>query len=119
MGIININGINIHAFHGCMKEEEVIGGHYVVDIKIETDFEEAATNDDLTKTVDYVKVNEIVRREMAIRSKLIETVGKRIIDSLMIEIPLIESATVIVTKSNPPVKGGIENVSVEFKRTRK
>jgi dihydroneopterin aldolase len=67
MGTININGIKIYAYHGCLEEEAIIGGNYIVDVKVETDFEEAAAKDDLTKTVDYVKVNEIVRREMGIR----------------------------------------------------
>ena len=116
MGTININGIKVYAYHGCMEEEAVIGGNYIVDVKVETDFEEAALKDDLTKTVDYVKVNEIVRREMAIRSKLIEAVGKRIIDGLINEIPRIQSVEVMLTKINPPVKGGVEKVSVVLKR---
>jgi len=112
MGTINIHGIEVYAYHGCMEEEAIIGGHYTVDVKIETDFEEAALNDDITKTVDYVQVNAIVRREMAIRSKLIEAVGKRIIDALVKEIARIKLVEVTLTKINPPVKGGIENVSV-------
>jgi dihydroneopterin aldolase len=112
MGTINIHGIEIYAFHGCMEEEAIIGGHYIVNVKIETDFEEAAIKDDLSKTVDYVQVNAIVRREMAIRSKLIEAVGKRIIDALKKEITRINLIEVTLTKINPPVKGGIEKVSV-------
>jgi dihydroneopterin aldolase len=118
MGIINIHGIEIYAYHGCMEEEAIIGGHYVVDVKIETDFEEAALKDDLNKTVDYVHVNEIVRREMAVRSKLIEHAGKRIADALIKEIPRIHKMEMKLTKINPPVKGGIEKVSVEIKRER-
>jgi 7,8-dihydroneopterin aldolase/epimerase/oxygenase len=119
MGIINVNGIKHYAYHGCMEEEAVIGGNYIVDVKIETDFEEAAVTDDLTKTVDYVQVNDIIKREMAIRSKLIEAVGKRIIDALMNEVPRIQSVEVILTKLNPPVKGGVEKVSVVLKRETK
>ena len=75
---VEINGIKLYAFHGCLPEEEKIGGHYRVDVYLETDFSEAASNDDLSKTVDYVVVNKIVQEEMAIRSKLIEHVGQRI-----------------------------------------
>src|SRR3954463_10550619 len=119
MGTINVNGIEIYAYHGCLEEEGVIGGHYIVDVKIETDFEEAAATDDLTKTVDYVQVNAIVRREMAIRSKLIEPAGQRIADALIMEIPLIHQLEMTLTKINPPVKGGIDNVSVVMNRARK
>ena len=34
MGIININGIKVYAYHGCMEEEAIIGGNYIVDVKI-------------------------------------------------------------------------------------
>ena len=119
MGTINVNGIKVYAYHGCLEEEAVIGGHYIVDVKIETDFEKAALTDDLSKTVDYVQVNDVVRREMAIRSKLIEHVGKRIADALILEIPLIHRLEMILTKINPPVKGGIDNVSVMMIRERK
>ncbi len=101
-----------------MEEEAIIGGNYVVDVIIETDFEEAALKDDLNKTVDYVQVNEIVRREMAVRSKLIEAVGKRISDALMKEIPSIKLLETKLTKINPPVKGGVENVSVIIRDER-
>ena len=43
---------------------------------------------------------------MSLRSKPIETVGKRIIDALMNEIVRIQGVEVILTKLNPPVKGG-------------
>jgi dihydroneopterin aldolase len=83
---IEVNGIKIYAFHGCLPEEEKIGGHYTVDVMLNTDFTLAALNDDLDKTIDYVDVNRIVCEEMAIRSKLIEHVGQRILDRFKKEI---------------------------------
>jgi dihydroneopterin aldolase len=76
---IEVNGIKIYAYHGCLPEEEKIGGHYSVDVMLNTNFSVAAEEDDLLKTVDYLKVNKIVVEEMAVRSKLIESVGQRII----------------------------------------
>ena len=55
-----VEGIKVYAYHGCMEEEARLGGNYVVDVAIETDFTEAAITDDLTKTVDYVAVCSIV-----------------------------------------------------------
>ena len=42
MNRIEVNGIRLYAYHGCLKEEGVIGGHYVVDVTIDTDFSVAA-----------------------------------------------------------------------------
>ena len=82
MGIIKVNNIKLYAFHGCLDEEAKIGNEYVTDVVLYTNFIKAAKKDDLTKTIDYVLVNKIVEQEMAKRSKLIETVGYRIIKRL-------------------------------------
>jgi len=76
---IHVRGIRCYAYHGCMEEEARIGGHYTVDVAIDTDFSKAAASDELIDTVDYCAVQQIVEEEMAIRSKLIEHVGQRIV----------------------------------------
>ena len=82
---------------------------------METDFEKAALTDDLSETIDYVQVYEIVKTAMAIPSKLIEHVGHRIIDKLKAEIKSIEEVEVKVTKLHPPMNGEVESVSVVIK----
>lgn len=114
MGIIRLNNIRVHANHGCWPEEEKIGGEYRVDVEIHTDFLDAAIGDNLQATVDYVVVKEIVYREMAIRSKLIETVAFRIRESLLNELINVSGARVVVTKMNAPMGGQVESVSVEI-----
>ena len=47
-----MNNIRLYAFHGCLEEEALIGGNYIVDIKIYTDYSKAAKNDELSSTVD-------------------------------------------------------------------
>ncbi|MFN0033355.1 MAG: dihydroneopterin aldolase, partial [Flavobacteriales bacterium] len=68
MSNIKLNNIRIHANHGCWPEEEIIGGDYVVDVSLDLDFSEAAKTDDLSKTIDYVRVSEIAHEQMAIRA---------------------------------------------------
>ena len=110
--IIEVNGIKLYAYHGCLKEEGLIGGHYVVDVRVETDFALAAELDDLSQTVDYVDVNRIVSEEMAIRSKLIEHVGKRILDRIKSEVKSIQSLSVKIVKISPPINGDVDNVAI-------
>lgn len=109
---IEVNGIKIYAFHGCLPEEGKIGGHYSVDVMLNTNFSEAAQTDNLKKTIDYVEVNKIVREEMMVRSKLIEHVGQRIYDRLIKEIENIESVRIKVTKICPPINGDVDNVAI-------
>jgi dihydroneopterin aldolase len=110
--IVEVNGIKLYAFHGCLPEEEKIGGNYIVDVYLETDFSEAAANDDLSKTVDYVVVNEIVKQEMAIRSKLIEHVGQRIYIQIKKTVKNIDFLRVKVIKVCPPINGDVNNVAI-------
>lgn len=109
---IEVNGIKLYAFHGCLPEEEKIGGHYSVDVMLNTNFSEAAINDDLKNTIDYVDINRIVCEEMAIRSKLIEHVGQRIINRIKTEIQNIHFIRIKVIKICPPINGDVDNVAI-------
>jgi dihydroneopterin aldolase len=109
---IEVNGIKLYAFHGCLEEEARIGGHYLVDVTISTDFSLAAESDDLSKTVDYVAVNAIVKDEMAIRSKLIEHVGQRIFSRIKNELNGVSELSVKITKISPPINGDVDSVAI-------
>jgi|ERR1035437_2575503 dihydroneopterin aldolase len=111
---IAVEGIKLYAYHGCLEEEAQIGGNYIVDVYIETDFSEAAKTDNLTKTIDYCAVYEIVKKEMTVRSKLIEQVVQRIHHHIMQKFPSIKTAKVRLTKLNPPMNGNVEKVYVEI-----
>lgn len=112
MGIIRLNNIRVYAFHGCMEEEGRIGSDYLVNLELHTDLSKAAREDDLSSTIDYVIVNRIVQAEMAIRSKLIETVAKRIAQKLKDKFPLLKGGNVEVVKLSPPMGGHVDSVSV-------
>jgi dihydroneopterin aldolase len=111
---INIEGIKLYAFHGCLEEEAKIGANYIVDVYITTDFTKAATTDDLKETIDYCTIYEISKKQMAVRSKLIEQVCKRIFDEVASEFKSLTSLRVKVTKLNPPMNGNVEKVCVEM-----
>ena len=114
MNIIAVEGIKLYGYHGCLPEEGLIGGHYIVDVYMKTDFSEAAKTDDLNKTIDYCAVYEIAKAEMAIRSKLIEQVAQRIYARITKEFAMVKTARVRVTKLNPPMNGNVEKVYVEI-----
>ena len=73
MGLISVQDIRLYSYHGCLEQETLIGSDYIVNIDIETDLSLSAISDDLSKTIDYVEVNKVVKQEMAIPSKLLET----------------------------------------------
>lgn len=108
MGVIEVNGIRVFAYHGCLAEEACIGGYYVVDVRVEGDFSMAEDTDELGATVDYGRVTSIVREQMAIRSKLIEHVAARILGVLRATwLPELRWRVRLV-KLRPPIHGDVE-----------
>ena len=119
MGLIQVNNIRLFTNHGCLDEEAKIGSEYKVDLIVKADLEKSAKTDLLEDTVDYVHLNNIVKEEMAIRSKLLEHVAKRILKRIFSELPLVENAEVKVSKINPPIGGNVEEVVIILKENRK
>ncbi|HQV00511.1 MAG: dihydroneopterin aldolase [Bacteroidia bacterium] len=109
---LHITDIDCYAYHGCLKEEAAIGGHFSVSLTLTYDFTEAAQTDNLTQAIDYVLVHAEVRKQMAIRANLIEHVATRIKQSMQKLFPQCQNITVAVTKYNPPVNGHINKVTV-------
>lgn len=113
---INIEGIKLYAYHGCLEEEGRIGGEYIVDVHMQIDFLQAAIYDDLLLTIDYCAVFNVCKEEMAIRSKLIEHVGKRIFDKLEVIFPQLLHLKVVVHKLLPPMNGLVDKVSIAIEK---
>lgn len=118
MGTIKLQNIRTFSFHGCLEEEAKIGSDYRVDLEIKTDLRKSSMTDDLKDTVDYVFLNKIVVEEMAIRSKLLEHVGHRIVTKIFSEIPSVSRIVLAVSKLNPPIGGDVEAVTIELEEYR-
>lgn len=118
LGTIKVKNIRVYAYHGCLLEEGKIGSDYRVDLSVKANLKKSAKTDELEDTVDYVHLNRIIKEEMAIRTKLLETVADKILDRILFEISLVSSVKVKVSKLNPPIGGNVEMVSIVMKRGR-
>ena len=114
LGKIELKGMKFHAFHGCLKEEQLNGNDFLVDIEFQYDFEQAAREDDLSKAVDYGRVYQIVAAQMEIRSDLLENIVWRIRQAVTEAFPQISALHVKVLKPNPPVGGSVSYSSAEL-----
>lgn len=119
MGVIHLKNIRSYSYHGCLREEAAIGSDYVVNLKIWTNLTPSSISDELNDTVDYVLLNRIVKEEMAIRSKLLEHVSKRIINRIFKEAITVKKIKISVAKINPPIGGDVAEVSIILKEERK
>lgn len=116
MGIIEIESMEFYAYHGCFAEEKVVGNKFIVDLTLEADCAKASETDNLQDAVNYQHAYNIVKREVAVPSNLLEHVCRRILDGLYAEMTGIGRATVRVRKMNPPMGGQMRSVSVTLSR---
>jgi 7,8-dihydroneopterin aldolase/epimerase/oxygenase len=110
--IIELEGMEFYAFHGYFEVEKIAGTHFLVNLKIEIGNNKAGYTDRLEDTLDYQKVYQIVKEEMAIPSNLLEHVSHRIIHRIKQTFPEASGVTVKVSKINPPLGGPLGKVSV-------
>ena len=95
------------AHHGCFDEERTIGNYFIVDFAAQTDMKAASESDALEDALNYQLIYDIVKEEMAVPSHLLEHVAGRILKHFRREFPEVTSATVSISKLNPPLGGEV------------
>ena len=116
-GIIELEEMEFYAYHGCFREENVVGNRFIVNIAIKTDMTLPMKSDKINDALNYVKVYQLVRHEMQQTSNLLENVTARIVDSLFRNFPQIKWTRVKVSKMNPPMGGQMKKVSVTLEKS--
>ena len=104
-GIIELEGMEFKAYHGCLEQEKVRGNVFTVDFSGELDLSAAAESDNLADTLNYGEIYDIVADEMSIPSELLENVAGRIVKAIEAKFPKLISFSVRVSKKRPPVEG--------------
>lgn len=109
---ILLENIILHANHGFYEQENRIGNTFIIDLKVNVNNKKSLYTDDLSHTVSYADLYEIIKKEMTIPSKLLEHVAGRIIKKIREKHPSIKTIEIKLAKQNPPLGGNIEKASV-------
>ena len=118
MGKIKLKNIRCYSFHGCLKEEAKIGSDYLVNLTVKANLRKGSGSDNLKDTVDYVLLNKIVKEQMSKPSKLLESVAKRILDTVFVKDNRVVFCSVEIAKICPPINGDVQSVSVKLAQKR-
>ena len=102
------------AYHGCYREEQLVGTKFIVDLYIEVDLSKSEKSDNLSDTINYQDVYYLIKKEMEIKSYLLEHIGRRILNSVKKHFPEIIKVKIKVSKMNPQLGGKIKNVSISL-----
>ena len=113
---ISLNNIRLHAFHGVLPQERIVGGDYILNVGLEVaDNSAALVQDKLEGTVDYAAAYEAIKEEMMHPSQLLENVCYRIARRLLADFSMLRSVNVSITKLSPPIAGAaIDGATVEI-----
>lgn len=120
MDKMTLTRMEYYGYHGVFEEERKLGQRFYIDLELKLDLQEAGVNDDLTRTVNYAEVHELVKKIVEGRSfKLIEALAECIASEILDTYTVIDELTVKVTKPHPPFDIHFQGVTVELLRSRK
>lgn len=108
MSRVELINMEFFAYHGCFKEEQIIGNNFLVSFWADTDSDKAVISDNIDDALNYQEVYNLIKNEMEIPSKLMESVAKRILNRVKEAFPQIVDAQVSISKLNPPIGGRVE-----------
>jgi dihydroneopterin aldolase len=118
MDKIKLENIVFYAHHGYYEAERVLGQRFELDIEVECDLKQAAKTDDLKKAIDYRHIYSIAKNTFEnYKFKLLETVAEKITYEIL-RAENVLSVTIRVRKPHVPLKGFLDHVEIEVRRTR-
>ena len=117
MGLIKVEGIKLYAYHGHLPEEAILGGHFLINVYVNAETTLVEKSDELEDTVDYVKIIDIVKEQMLIRSNMIEHPAARIADNILLLKHVID-VKVEVEKLNVPINTNVSKISATIEREK-
>lgn len=110
---VSLEGVRFFAYHGFYPEEQVIGTEFIIDV--DTEMEVYGSGDDeISNTVNYERLNQIITKEMETPRKLLETVAYGILDQIRHEFLAVKLIRVAIRKMHPPMGGDIKNSLIEL-----
>jgi dihydroneopterin aldolase len=115
---IFIQGLEVYGHHGVAPEEKVLGQRLLFDVRLTIDQCAAAVTDDVTDTVDYTEVMDVVVEVATTRSfSLLERLAWATAETILRRFS-IDEVWVQVTKPHPPVACALTSVAaaVELQR---
>lgn len=116
MDRIMARGIVLRGCHGILPREREQAQKFIIDVEMLLDLRPAGSRDDLSLTVDYSRVYQVVRAIVEERSFfLIEALAENIAAAILAGFA-VEEVAVTVSKPEAPVAGEFADFAVQIRR---
>lgn len=117
---ITLSKMEFEGHTGCLDFEKADGQKFIVSLDLFIDRIKGCYTDELTDTVDYAGIFEVVKMTVTgDRGNLIERLAQKIADAVLGSDKRIEKVKVTVSKPEAPVKGIFETMEVTLERRKK
>jgi dihydroneopterin aldolase len=114
---IKIEGIKAFGYHGVLESEKINGQDFYVDVVLEYDLSRASATDDVSDTINYAEVTDLVVKEITgERVSLIEKLAGNIVNRIKVNFPQAATVSVTVHKPQAPVNAQVKDISVTIIR---
>ncbi|HLR66639.1 dihydroneopterin aldolase [Virgibacillus alimentarius] len=116
---ILLNNMQFYGFHGLFPEENKLGQRFHVDLELFTDLQKPGKTDDMSDSIHYGHVYELVQKIVEGEAKnLLEAVAEEIANQLLVSFDIMAACKVKVIKPDPPIAGHYQSVAVEIFREK-
>lgn len=112
---IHLNGLEFFGYHGWHTEEGLAGANFCVDVSVF--FEEEKEVLELKDSINYVAVFNILKENMSVPVKLLETLADKNCEHIRCIDDRIKTINIKITKLNPPIANFIGSVSVSLSKS--
>ena len=112
---VKLNNLRFYARHGYFPEEQKAGNIFILNISV-GQIVNGYLTDNLSKTIDYVQLYEISKKEMDVTSKLLEDVLQRILNQIEQRYHSLANIFLSIKKQSPPFGGNCESSEVNIKK---
>ena len=114
---ISLNDVHFFGYHGIYEEEKILGNTFIVNLYV--DFIPAENIiKNISETVDYVTLFELVKARMAKPTPLLETIVTELAETILKDFTLVHTVFVKITKSQVAIHTLQGNMSVAITRTK-
>ena len=115
---IFIQGLEVYGHHGVIREEMVLGQRLLYDIRLTMEDCRAAVTDDMTDTIDYTEVLDVVVEVATTNSfALLERLAMATAEAILKRFS-VDEVWVEVTKPHPPVACSLASVGAAVELSR-
>jgi len=113
---VELRQLRFFANHGLYAEEKKTGNEFEVNLSVSFELPVESRPNDISATINYVSLYEMVKEEMQKPADLLETLATGIERKIKAAFPQSKKISIAIAKLHPPIPNFTGSVSVSFEK---